>query len=82
MKKAIRLALLCCLSCAPLLAQVPTDSPVDALRHPGWSKEVFIGGGTTVDSSPSGQNLVLGFRLSRVLTHEHGSGIFRGTFEL
>ena len=82
MKKAIRLALLCCLCCAPLLAQVPTDSPVDALRHPGWSKEVFIGGGTTVDSSPSGQNLVLGFRLSRVLTHEHGSGIFRGTFEL
>jgi len=82
MKQAIRLALLCCLSCAPLLAQAANDDPVDVLRHPGWSKEIFLGGGTTVDSSPSAQNLVLGFRLSRVLTQEHGSGIFRGTFEL
>ena len=82
MKLVIRLVLLCCLSCAPTLAQVPTDSPVDILRHPGWSKEVFIGGGTTVDSSPSGQNLVLGVRISRVMTNEHGGGIFRGTFEL
>ncbi len=82
MKKALRLAFWCLVSCAPLLAQIPTDSPVDILRHPGWSKEVFLGGGTTVESTPSGQNLVLGFRLSRVLTHEHGSGIFRGTFEL
>jgi len=83
MKKAIRLALLCCLAAAaPLVAQVPSDSPVDALRQPGWAKEVFFGGGTTVASSPSAQNLVLGVRVSRVLTHEHGSGILRGTFEL
>jgi len=82
MKIAIRLALFCCLACAPLVAQVPTDSPVEVLRHPGWGKEVFIGGGTTVDTSPNAQNLVLGVRISRVLTNEHGSGIFRGTFEL
>lgn len=82
MNKAIRLALFCCLAAAPLLAQVPTDSPVDALRHPGWNKGVFIGGGTSVASSPSGQNFVLGIRIGRVMTHEHGSGFLRGTFEL
>ncbi len=82
MKKAIPVVLLCSLVCLPLLAQVPTDSPVDVLRHPGsWEKMVFIGGGTTVDSTPSGQNLVLGFRLGRVMTEEHGPGILRGTFE-
>jgi lipid A 3-O-deacylase len=80
--KAIRLALFLCLSCAPALAQLPTDSPVDVLRHPGWNKGIFAGGGTTVDSSPSGQNFVLGFRLGRVLTNEHGSGILRGSFEM
>jgi len=82
MKKALCLTILCCLSASPLLAQLPTDSPVDVLRHPGWEKTIFAGGGTTVDSSPSGQNLVLGFRLGRILTEEHGSGIFRGTFEV
>ena len=81
MKHALRVALLCSLACAPLLAQIPTDSPVDVLRHPGWNRGVFIGGGTSVDSSPGGQNLVLGFRIGRVLTNEHGSGIFRGTLE-
>jgi lipid A 3-O-deacylase len=82
MKTAIFLALFCCLVCAPLLAQIPTDNPVDVLRHPGWSNSVFVGGGTTVDSTPSGQNFVIGYRLGRVLTDEHGPGILRGTFEL
>ena len=41
-----------------------------------------MGGGTTVDSTPSGQNLVLGVRLGRVLTDEHGPGILRGTYEM
>lgn len=81
MKNAARLVLLCCLSCAPALAQLPTDSPVDVLRHPGWDKGIFIGGGTSVASSPSGQNLVFGFRIGRVLTNERGSGILRGTLE-
>ena len=82
MKKATRLVLFCFLACLPLLAQLPTDSPVDVLRHPGWNVGIFTGGGTTIDSSPSGQNFVLGVRLGRVLTNEHGSGIFRGTYEM
>jgi lipid A 3-O-deacylase len=82
MNKAIRLALFCCLASAPLLAQLPTDSPVDVLRHPGWNKELFVGGGTSVASSPSGQSLLVGFRLGRVLTNEHGGGFLRGTFEM
>ena len=82
MNKAIRLALFCCLASASLLAQLPTDSPVDVLRHPGWNKGLFVGGGTSVASSPSGQSLLVGFRLGRVLTNEHGSGFLRGTFEM
>jgi lipid A 3-O-deacylase len=82
MNIAIRLALFCCLASASLLAQLPTDSPVDVLRHPGWNKGLFIGGGTSVASSPSGQSLLVGFRLGRVLTNEHGSGFLRGTFEM
>ena len=82
MNKAICLALFCCLAAAPLLAQLPTDSPVDVLRHPGWNKGVFVGGGTSVASSPSGGSFLIGFRLGRVLTNEHGSGFLRGTFEM
>jgi lipid A 3-O-deacylase len=82
MNKAIRLVLFCCLAGVPLLAQLPTDSPVDVLRHPGWNKGVFVGGGTSVASSPSGQSFLIGFRLGRVLTNEHGSGFLRGTFEM
>jgi hypothetical protein len=82
MKKATSLLLFCFLASLTLLAQVPTDSPVDALRHPGWNVGVFAGGGTTVDSAPSGQNLVLGMRFGRVLTGEHGSGILRGSYEM
>jgi hypothetical protein len=43
---------------------------------------LFIGGGTSVASSPSGQSLLVGFRLGRVLTNEHGGGFLRGTFEM
>jgi hypothetical protein len=82
MNIAIRLALFCCLASASLLAQLPTDSPVDVLRHPGWNKGLFVGGGTSVASSPSGQSLLVGFRLGRVLTNEHGGGFLRGTFEM
>ncbi len=82
MKKASFLALLCCCLCAQLRAQLPVDSPVDVLRHPGWDKTIFVGGGTSVESTPSGQNFVLGFRLGRILTDEHGPGILRGTYEM
>jgi hypothetical protein len=82
MKRLISLALFCVLACAPLLAQASPDDPVDVLRHPGWSEGVFVGGGTTVVSSPAGENFVLGARIARIMTNELGSGIFRGTFEL
>jgi lipid A 3-O-deacylase len=82
MKKATFLALFYVLASAALLAQVPTDSPVDVLRHPGWNAGVFVGGGHTVDSSPNAGNFVLGVRLGRVLTGEHGPGILRGTYEM
>lgn len=82
MMKAIRTFLFCFLSCTPLLAQLPVENPVDVLRSPGWNKGIFMGGGTSVASTPSGSNLVLGFRLGRVLTREHGPGILRGTYEM
>ena len=81
MTKACFLALLCCLSAVPLVAQVPTDSPVDVLRHPGWGKSIFVGAGTSIDSSPGGSNFLIEVRISRVLTEEHGPGLLRGTFE-
>jgi hypothetical protein len=82
MKKATLVVLFCLLASLVSLAQVPTDSPVDVLRHPAWNAGVFAGGGTSVASAPSGQNLVLGVRLGRVLTGEHGPGILRGSYEM
>ncbi len=82
MKTAIRLFLFCCLAAAPLLAQVPTDTPVDVLRTPGWNKGIYGGFSTSVDSTPSGQSVIGAFRLGRVLTHELGSGPLRGSFEM
>jgi lipid A 3-O-deacylase len=82
MKSSLRIAFFCCLAWAPLFAQLPTTSPVDVIRRPGWSKEIFIGGGSSVDSTPSGQNLLVGFRIGRVLTHEIGRNALRGTLEM
>jgi lipid A 3-O-deacylase len=82
MNKAIRLVVFCCLASVASLAQLPTDSPVDVLRHPGWNKGVFVGGGHSVASSPSGGSFLAGFRIGRVLTEEHGSGFLRGTYEM
>ena len=66
-----------------MLAQLPPVSPVDLLRHPSWEKKgFFIGGGTSVASTPSGSNFLFGVRIGRILTEEHGRGILRGTFEL
>ena len=82
MKKATLLVLFCVLASLSLLAQVPTDSPVDAIRHPGWNAGIFVGGGHTVDTSPNAGNFLIGTRLGRVLTNEHGKGILRGTYEM
>jgi len=70
------------LMCAPLLAQLPTDSPVDVIRRPVWNKGIFIGGSTSFANTPSAQTLIAGLRVGRVLTNEHGGNFLRGTFEM
>jgi lipid A 3-O-deacylase len=82
MKIAIRLALLSYLACAPLKAQVPTNSPVDALRSPGWNWGLFVGGSQSFANTPSAQSFLIGGRIGRVLTHEVGEGALRGSFEM
>ncbi len=82
MNIATRLCCLVFLTCAPLLAQIPTDSPVDALRSPSWNKGLFIGGSQSFANTPSAQSLVLGGRIGRVLTHELGHNPLRGSFEM
>jgi len=82
MKTAIRFVLLSLLACAPLLAQAPAASPVDALRTPGWNEGLFIGGGQSFANTPSVQSLVVAGRLGRVLTHELGQNALRGSFEM
>src|SRR5580704_15128641 len=82
MKTATCLFWLALLASVPLLAQVPTDSPVDALRQPGWNKGLFIGGSQSFANTPSAQSLVIAGRIGRVLTHELGSNALRGSFEM
>ncbi len=82
MKIATRLLRAIFLFCAPLLAQLPTDSPVDVIRHPVWVKGVFLGGSTSFANTPSAQTLLAGVRFGRVLTNEHGSNFLRGSFEM
>ena len=65
---------------APVFAQATSDS--SALKHPGWNVGVFAGGGRSVTVTPSAGIFTAGGSLGRVLTHEHGGGIVRGTFEL
>src|SRR5271157_54206 len=82
MKTAICFVLLSLLACAPLLAQAPTDSPVGALRSPGWNMGLFIGGSESFANTPSAQSLVIAGRFGRVLTHELGQNALRGSFEM
>jgi lipid A 3-O-deacylase len=71
-------------------AQTPDDALADAVRHPGWNYGGQVSGGWTVVqvSSPNFltanrniSNFALSFHAGRVLTHEHGRGWSRGTFE-
>ena len=82
MKTTLRLLVFCCLLSAPLVAQLPTESPVDVLRHPGWSTGVFIGGSQSFATTPSAQTFLAGARLGRVLTGELGHSALRGSFEM
>jgi lipid A 3-O-deacylase len=62
---------------ATLFAQEPSE----ALRHAGWNRSVWVGGGTGLGTNTGAQFMNAGFRIGRVLTRERGSGPFRGTFE-
>jgi lipid A 3-O-deacylase len=68
--------------CASLMAQAPADKPLQALRVPGWSKGVFVGGSTSFANTPSAQTFLAGARFGRVLTHELGHKALRGSFEM
>jgi Lipid A 3-O-deacylase (PagL) len=77
-------------SSALLSAQTQDQALGDPLRHPGWNYGVQLSGGTTLVqvSSPSFltanrniTNFAASFHLGRVLSHEHGRGWLRGTFE-
>lgn len=82
MKRLTLFAVVLCITSVPLWAQNPLSGPVDDLRHPGWDESIFIAGGTSVDSNPSGRDFLFGIRIGRVLTRQRGSGILRGTFEI
>ena len=71
-------------------AQTHDDAPSEPLRHPVWNYGGQLSGGFTAVqvSSPNFltanrniSNFALSFRVGRVLTHEHGPGWLRGTFE-
>lgn len=75
---------------AGMSAQTLDDSASAPLQHPGWNYGGQISGGWTAVqvSSPSFltanrniSNLAYSFHAGRVLTHEHGRGWTRGTFE-
>lgn len=82
MKITLSLAFVGILLCAPLVAQTPTDSPVDVLRHPAWNKGLFVGGSTSFANTPSAQTFLFGARIGRVLTHELGHNALRGSLEM
>lgn len=71
-------------------AQAVDDAASAPLRHPAWNYGGQVSGGFTVVqvSSPNFLtanrnigNLAFSFHAGRVLTHEHGNGWIRGTFE-
>jgi hypothetical protein len=75
---------------ALLSAQTPDEAAADRLRHPGWNYGIQLSGGFTVvqvsnplfvTANRNISNLATSFHVGRVLTHEHGDGWMRGTFE-
>ncbi len=73
---AVCVLIVLCLA-APLLAQ-----DASALKSPAWNVGLFAGGGGSVAVTPGVGIFTAGGSVGRVLTHEHGGGILRGTFEL
>lgn len=89
MKKLFWALLLLWLNSSAALAQENTSFSSEALRHPGWGVSFQVAGGATMipiyyipaHPSRSADSFASAFRVSRVLTAEHGSGWKRGTLE-
>jgi hypothetical protein len=62
-------------------APASTDTEGSALRNPVWEIGPWFGGGTGLGAASEFKFINAGVRFGRVLTHEIGSGRFRGTFE-
>jgi hypothetical protein len=57
------------------------DFPDNPLKQPGWEIGPWFQGGTGLGAASEFKFISAGLRLGRVLTHEIGTGRFRGTFE-
>jgi hypothetical protein len=57
------------------------QSEGSALRNPVWEIGPWFGGGTGLGAAHEFKFVNAGVRFGRVLTHEIGTGKFRGTFE-
>jgi hypothetical protein len=73
--RKICLCLVLCLSGAALAQDAP------AVKHSNWNLGIFAIGGTGLNQDSDIHMFGIGGRLGRVLTNEHGPGVFRGTLE-
>ena len=87
MKAWLFALLMLLVSVTAVWAQAPTPTPAapqpegSALRNPVWEIGPWFGGGSGLGHASEFKFINAGVRIGRVLTHELGSGTFRGTFE-
>jgi lipid A 3-O-deacylase len=87
MKAWLFALLMLLVSVTAVWAQAPTPTPSapqpegSALRNPVWEIGPWFGGGSGLGHASEFKFINAGVRIGRVLTHELGSGTFRGTFE-
>ncbi|MDR3763773.1 MAG: acyloxyacyl hydrolase [Acidobacteriota bacterium] len=66
---------------SPVLAAAQAGDDAASLRRPNWNVAATVGGGPGLVDRSNVQFIRGGVRLSRVFTHELGTGPLRGTFE-
>lgn len=64
-----------------ILAPCAAAQSDTAAKSPHWNLGFFASGGTGLNQDTNTQMFGLGGRVGRVLTHQHGPGALRGTFE-
>lgn len=68
--------------CLVLLSTITVSAQEDvAAKSPHWNFGVFATGGTGLYQDSNVQMFGVGGRFGRVLIHQHGPGVLRGTFE-